>query len=322
MSFLAGWRLAFLALPVLLVAAYLLAQRARQRAVVRFTNVDLLASVAPQRPGWQRHLPAAALIAALAVLVIGFAQPTRAVRVPRQRATIMLVLDVSGSMVADDVSPTRLAAAQEGARNFVNALPPGVQIGLESFSTVPDVLVSPTSDRTSLVSAIDSLDAGGGTATGAALTMALDTLAAVPPAANGKKAPAAIVLMSDGAPTIGANGQSPADSAFSAATAAKQAGVAIDTIAYGTASGTITIEGQVIPVPADPATMARIAELSGGQTFTAASASQLKSVYREIGRAVGYDVRHREITAWFIGLGLALLTAAAAGALIWSQRLV
>jgi Ca-activated chloride channel family protein len=322
MRFLSGWRLVFLVAPVALAVAYLLAQRSRQKTALRFTSVDMLASIAPRRPGWQRHLPAVALIAALAVLIVGFAQPTRAVRIPRQRATVILVLDVSGSMIASDVSPTRLAAAQEGARNFANALPDGVQLGLEAFSSQAQVLVSPTTDRSTVIGAIDGLSAGGGTATGAALSLALSTIAALPPSANGKPAPAAIVLMSDGAPTIGTGGLSPDQSAFNVATAAKQAGVKIHTIAYGTPTGTVTIDGEVIPVPADPATMAQIASLSGGETFTAQSAGQLTSVYNQITRAVGYDVHRREITAWFTGIGLLLAVAAAAGALLWTQRLV
>ena len=137
-----------------------------------------------------------------------------------------------------------------------------------------------------------------------------------------KKAPGTIVLMSDGSPTIGENGMSPTASVTTEAAAAKAAGVKINTIAFGTANGTVTINGETIPVPADPAAMAQIASATGGRTFTAQSADQLKSVYNEIGRAVGYDVQHRDITAWFIGIALVMLIIAAAGALTWSQRLV
>lgn len=320
MTFLSGWRLAFLAAPLALVVAYVLAQRSRQKAAVRFTSVGMLASVAPRRPGWQRHLPTAALIAAMVLLIVGFAQPARAVRTPKQRATVILVLDTSGSMIAGDVSPSRLAAAQLGARNFATALPSGVQLGLESFSSGSRMLVAPTTDRSSVLAAIDALTAGGGTATGDAITMALSAIKALPPAADGKPAPAAIVLMSDGSPTIGTGDATPEQSAEDAATAAGQAGVKIHTIAYGTTNGVVDIGGQSIPVPADPAAMARIAGLSGGQTFTAATASQLRSVYDQIGRAVGYDTHRREITAWFTGLGLLLAVGAAAGALVWTQR--
>ena len=137
MTFLASWRLVFILAPVALLVAYLLAQRSRRRAAVRFSSVDLLASVAPRRPGWQRHVPAAAFLLAVIIFVFAFAQPATLVRTPKQRATVVLTLDTSGSMVATDISPDRLAAAQQAARNFVQALPKGIQVGLVSFSTGP-----------------------------------------------------------------------------------------------------------------------------------------------------------------------------------------
>jgi Ca-activated chloride channel family protein len=144
----------------------------------------------------------------------------------------------------------------------------------------------------------------------------------VPPGADGTKAPAAIVLMSDGAPNVGRGDQSPIEEVAAAAAAAKQADVHINTIAFGTAEGTIVQQGQTVPVPFDPDTMAQIASASGGHSFTAQTAGQLKSVYSQIGRTVGYDVHRREITAWFTGIALALVIAAAIAALIWSQRIV
>jgi Ca-activated chloride channel homolog len=321
-TFLASWRLVFIAAPVILLLSYLLAQRSRRRAAVRFSSVDLLASVAPKRPGWQRHVPAFALLSALVVFVLAFAQPARLISIPMQRATVVLTLDTSGSMIATDVSPTRLAAAQQAARQFVKALPPGVQIGLVDFSTNASVLAAPTSDRSTILAAIDSLQAGGGTATAAAIKLSVQAITSAPVGKGGQKAPGAIVLMSDGSPTIGENGMSPSDSVITEAAAAKAAGVKINTIAFGTSNGTITIQGEVIPVPADPTAMAQIASASGGRTFTAQSADQLKSVYGEIGRVVGYNVQHRDITAWFIGAALVLMIAAAAGALAWNQRLV
>ena len=150
----------------------------------------------------------------------------------------------------------------------------------------------------------------------------LRTLRALPKAANGKPMPAAIVLMSDGSPTIGRGGESPAVAVDDEATTAKQTGVPIDTIAFGTAEGTVTIRGQTVSVPSDPVAMARIAHESGGKSFTAKSASQLHTVYDQIGRAVGYVVHHHEVTSWFTGLGLALGALAGAAALIWSSRLV
>jgi Ca-activated chloride channel family protein len=321
-TFVASWRLVFIVLPVALLAAYLISQRSRRKAAVRFSSVDLLASVAPKRPGWQRHLPAAAFLVALLIFVLAFAEPARIVRTAKQRATVVLTLDTSGSMVSTDVAPDRLAAAQEAARKFVQALPPGIQVGLVSFSTTAGVLVAPTTDRATLVAAINGLQAGGGTATAAAIHLSLQAIAAVPVAKGDQKAPGTVVLMSDGSPTIGENGLSPTASTSNEAAAAKAAGVKINTIAFGTPNGTITIEGETIPVPADPAAMAQIASGTGGLTFTAQSASELKSVYKEIGKVVGYDVEYRDITAWFIGIALVALVGAAIGALVWSQRLV
>ena len=231
-----------------------------------------------------------------------------------------MALDTSGSMAATDVAPTRLGlAAEQEARRFVDALPPGVQLGLVSFNTTATVLVSPTSDRSTMLAGINSLTVGGGTATGDAIYLALNAISTVPPGANGTKAPAAIVLMSDGAPTIGRGDQSAADTVTSAATAAKDAGVHINTIAFGTSfeGHGRHVAGQTLAVPFDPDTMAQIASQSGGHTFTAQTAGQLKSVYQEIGRTVGYDVHRHEITAWFTGIALALVIAAAIAALIW-----
>lgn len=322
MTFLSAWRLVLIAGPVALLVAYVAAQRARRKVVVRFTSVEMLASVAPRRPGWQRHVPAGALLAALVLLVLAFAQPARALRTPRQRATVVLTLDTSGSMIANDVRPSRLAAAQQAARSFLKSLPPGIQAGLVAFSSEARVLVAPTADRTTALAAIDGLRAGGATATGDAIFLALNAITALPPGADGKPAPAIVVLMSDGAPTIGRGDQSPAQTVADATTAAKQAGVKINTIAFGTADGVVVIRGRAVPVPSDPAAMAQIASDSGGRTFTAQSATQLKSVYGEIGRAVGFDVRRHEITAWFTGIGLALSVMAAIAALIWTQRIV
>jgi Ca-activated chloride channel family protein len=321
-TFLASWRLVFVVAPLALLVAYLLAQRSRRRAAVRFSSVDLLASVAPRRPGWQRHLPAVAFVLALFTFVLAFAQPARLVRTAKQKATVVLTLDTSGSMVATDISPTRLAAAQQAARNFVQALPPGVQVGLVSFSTSASMLVAPTSDRATLLAAINGLQAGGGTATAEAINLSVKAATSVRVANGDKKAPGTVVLMSDGSPTIGENGMSAADSVSSEDQAAKAAGVKINTIAFGTANGTVTINGEATPVPADPAAMAKIASETGGRTFGAQSAGELKSVYNEIGRAVGYDVHHRDITAWFLAIALVFMIAAGLGALVWSQRLV
>jgi Ca-activated chloride channel homolog len=173
-----------------------------------------------------------------------------------------------------------------------------------------------------VLAAIDGLQVGGGTATGEAIFQSLNAIAALPKAADGKKAPGVIVVMSDGSPTIGRNGESPQQTVQEATAAAKQASVPIDSIAFGTPTGTIQIQGEEVSVPADPQTMQQIAAGSGGKSFTAKSANQLNSVYEQIRKSVGYDTVHRDMSAWFTGLGLVLLMLTAGAALLWSQRLV
>jgi Ca-activated chloride channel family protein len=322
MTFLAGWRLVLLVAPLALLAAYVVTQRSRQRIAVRFTDLELLDSVAPRRPGWQRHIAGALLLLGLAALTVGFARPAWATKVPRDRATVVLALDSSASMAADDVSPNRLEAAKAEARAFVQKLPSSLKVGLVSFASTAQVQVAPTTDRTTVVAAIDALQEGNGTATGDAIDLAVSAVKSLPRAAGGKAAPAVIVLMSDGAPTVASNGQPPGVAADTAAIAAKAANVPVDTIAFGTAAGTVQAQGRIIAVPSDPQAMARIASESGGKSFTAQTAGQLKSVYDQIGKAVGYEVHKHEMTVWFTLIGLVAAALAGAAALIWTQRLV
>jgi len=315
------WRLAILVAPLALLIAYVIAQRARRNYALRFTSVDLLASVAPRRPGWQRHISAVLMLAAVGALVLGFAKPTGTRKVPRQRGTIMLAIDTSGSMAATDVAPSRLVAAQAAARRFIDGLPSGLKVGLLSFDTDARVIVSPTSDHAPVLAGVNSLTVGGGTATGVAINTALSSIAALPPGANGQKAPAAIVLMSDGSPTIGANGQSPEDTLTQAVAAAKTAQVPVDTIAFGTATGTVNIQGESVPVPADPQAMQTIASGSGGKSFTAKNGNELNSVYDQIRKVVGYDSVKTDLTEWYLGLALLLAVLTAGAALFWMQRI-
>lgn len=322
MSFQSAWRLLLLMLPVALLVGYLLVQRRRHTQVVRFTSVDLLDSVAPRRQGWQRHVPAAAMLLSLVVLTLAFAEPAVAMRTPKDNATIMLTLDTSASMTATDVAPSRLAAAEAQAAQFVEDLPTGVQVGLVSFDSAARLLVAPTTDRAQLTAAIRSLSIGAGTATAAGIRESLDAIAAVPKGTGGKSAPAAIVLMSDGAPTLGDGQLSPAEAAEAAAQEARAQEVPVNTIAFGTSGGSVTIQGQDIAVPFDPDSMARVAQDGGGRSFTAESADQLGSIYDQIGRDVAYTVQLRDLTAAFAGVALMVAVLAAAGALLWTQRLV
>jgi Ca-activated chloride channel family protein len=321
-SFLAPDRLLLLALPVVLAVAYLLVLRQRRKAAVRFTSVDLLASVAPRRSGWQRHLGPLLLLGALAALVVGVARPYSEEKVAKERGTIVLALDTSASMGATDVSPTRLEAAKSAAKDFVGKLPRGLQMGLISFDRNARVLVSPTDDRDAVGRGIDQLQLGPGTATGDAIFLALESIRITAPGADGNRPPAAIVLMSDGEPTIGRPGEDPYATVQDAITEAKNQNVPVTTIAFGTPDGYVVSQGRRVAVPADPEEMATIAQATGGQTYTAESAGQLESVYDTIGRTVGFTIDRSEHTATWTAIGLVLASLAAVAALKWNQRLV
>jgi len=322
MSFDTPGALALVILPVLLALAYVVVQRRRRKYAVRFTSVDLLASVAPRRPGWQRHVPAALLLAAVTLLVVSIAHPTTSRRVARNRAAIILTLDTSASMSSDDVAPSRLQAAEEQAANFVKGLPDGLQVGLVSFDRTARVLVSPTTDRSTVLAAVGNLRVGPGTATADAIDVSLEAIKSIPATADGTPVPAVVVLMSDGTPTVGRDDLSPAQAVTQASEAARTANVPVNTIAFGTAQGTVRVNGQSVSVPVDPAAMAKIADDTGGRTFTAENAGELKSVYSELQKAIGFDVRKTDISAWFTVVGLVLAVGAAIAAMLWTERIL
>ena len=316
MTFLSAGRLWLLLLVVGLVAAYLLLQSRRKDYAVRFTNLDLLASVAPKRPGWRRHVPAAAMALALVGLVIGLARPARDERVPKEAATVMLVVDVSASMQATDVAPTRLQAARDAAHSFVEDLPDRLRLGLVAFDRTTRVISPPTADHAIVEAGIDSLTTGPGTAAGDAIFVALDAITSAGGAGttDGEQT-AAIVLLSDGVTTVG----TPVDQA---AQAAVEQGVPVTTIAFGTEDGTVDIGGRLIPVPADAVAMSDLADTTGGAFFEAASGQELKGVYEKIGSRVGYTTEQKEIGMVFVGISLVLLLAALGAALVWTGRLL
>ncbi len=311
MTFLAPARLWLLAVPALLAAAYVAFQFRRPKYAVRFTNVELLDKVAPDRPGWRRHVPALVLLAALGALVLSIARPARAVEVPREEATVILALDVSLSMGADDVEPSRIEAAQAAARDFVAMVPDELRLGLVAFSGNAASLVAPTTERAPLLAAVDNLQLGEGTAIGEAIFTALDALVLDRP--DVEELGAAIVLLSDGETTVGRP-----DAA--AAEAAVARGVPVSTVAFGTDAGFVVVQGETIPVPINEEALADVAEATGGQAFAADTAGELTSILEGVGAAVGFETEQREIGDWFAGLGL-LLAAAAAGSLVWFSRL-
>lgn len=316
MTFLAAGRLWLLLAVAGLAAAYVLLQQRRKRYAVRFTNLDLLASIAPKRPGWRRHVPAAAIALALIGLVVGLARPVRDVRVPKEAATVMLVVDVSASMNATDVEPTRLDAARDAALSFVDDLPDRLRLGLVAFDRSTRVIAPPTTDHTLVETGIKGLYVGPGTAAGDAIFVALEAITNAGGAGttDGEQT-AAIVLLSDGATTIG----SPVEAA---AQAAVEQGVPVTTIAFGTAEGTVEIGGRIIPVPSDVASMTSLAETTGGAFFEADSGEELKGVYEDIGTRVGYTTEKKEVGMTFVGIAVALLLAALVASMFWTGRIL
>lgn len=301
----------------LLTAGYVVAQRVRRKRVLRFTNLELLEKVAPKRERWSRHVPAAFLLAALALLTVALAGPTSEQRVPRNRATVMLVVDVSLSMKATDVKPSRLEAAQVAAKSFAEGLTPGINLGLISFAGSATVLVAPTTDRAAVTQSIDGLKLAQSTATGDALVAAMASIDSFGKVVGGAEGPppARIVLMTDGKETVGTR------KAFDAAEDAKKAGIPISTISFGTEDGVVDIEGRQQSVPVDDDSMKEIAKLSGGEFFKAASAEELRRVYDTLGEQIGYEKKQADASKPWLLLGTMTAMFAAAAALLLGQRL-
>lgn len=315
-DFLEPGRLWLLLGVVALGVAYVVTALRRKSYAVRFTNVALLDRVAPKRPGWRRHLPAAALLLALAGMVGAFAEPARLEKVPRERATIIVAIDTSLSMEATDVAPSRLEAAQTAAKQFIEQLPARLNVGLVTFNGIAQIPVAPTQNREELIAAIDQLRLGERTAIGEAIYASLDAVAAAPATEDGADVPARIVLMSDGSTTVGRPDAQ-------AAQAARDAGVPVSTISFGTPEGTIQIDGQAGPVSVavDPGALESIANDSGGTAFSAATEAELSAVYDDIGSSIGFTTELRDITGRFVGGSLLLLFGAAIMSQLWFSRL-
>ncbi|MHA6631579.1 VWA domain-containing protein [Pseudonocardia sichuanensis] len=314
MRFLApGW-LALLAAVAALVVAYVVVQRRRGRYAVRFAALPLLERVLPRGPGWRRHVPAAAFLVTVAGLVLALSRPVVEVQVPRERATVIVAVDVSASMGAEDVAPTRSNAAVAAARTFVDELPDTFNVGLVLFSGSTALTVPPTVDHAAVHAAFDGVTMGSGTAIGDAVLTALDGIRALDDQAATDPPPARIVLLSDGANTTG----SPISDAAAAAAAAA---TPVSTIAFGTPEGTATVGGSTMPVPADIPALAALAADSGGQAYQAETGEELQEVYTDIGSSIGYRAEEREVTTAVLAGALLAALAAAAGSLAWFARL-
>jgi Ca-activated chloride channel homolog len=307
-----------LALLPLLAVAYVRHERRRRAAAQAFVAAPLLASVVPSGPGWRRHAPLIAYAIAATILLAALARPERTVAIPDERAAIVLAIDHSGSMEATDVSPNRLRAAQSAAKSFLRRVPDRIRIGVVGFDHAARVLQTPTVERAAVGEAIDNLRPTGGTASGEALAASLNVLSRRG-GPQRRRAPGAIVLLSDGKST---RGRDPLD----LARRARRLRVPIYTIALGTAAGTIQVPSRSggterRRVPPDPAVMRRVARLSGGRTFSAPDAESLSSVYEDLGSRVGRRDVQREVTAAFAGGALLLMIGGALMSLHWFHRL-
>ncbi len=332
MTFLSPLWLLLLVLPLLAAGAYMAALQRREKYAVRFTNLELLDKVAPEKPGWRRHAPAVAILLGMVALVTAVARPSVAVAIPRPAATVILAVDVSLSMDADDVDPNRLEAAQEAARAFLDLAPEELEIGIVSFAGDALPLLSPTPDRELARLAIDRLELDEGTAIGEGIYVSVQMAVAErqqrelvgPQEDSGSEpsdgedadaAPAeAIVVLSDGETTMGRDD-------LEAAQLAAESGIPVSTISFGTADGFVVIQGDTIPVPVNEGALEEVAEITGGEFYQAATSGELQSILDNVGSSVGLEYEQHEITNWFAGAGLVFILLAAAGSLLWFSRM-
>jgi Ca-activated chloride channel family protein len=301
-----------------LVGLYVLLQLRRKAYAARFTNVALLGVLVPRRPGWRRHLAFGLVALALATLIISLAVPSTEVRVPRERATVVMAVDVSLSMQATDVAPTRFQAMQTAAKEFVDVLPERINLGLVSFAGTATTLVPPTTDRPQVRSAIDNLDLAESTAIGEAIftsLTAIENFQSTVETGGEELPPARIVLLSDGYNTVGRDDTQAIDAALNA-------GIPVSTIAFGTDYGTLNLEGETVPVPVDRATLEEIADQTGGSYSEAASAKELEQVYADLGSQIGYTTEPQDVSPWFVRTGVLLALLGAVLSLIWTNRLL
>jgi Ca-activated chloride channel homolog len=312
-----AWLLGLLVVAAL-VALYVVLQLRRKAYAARFTNVALLGSLVPKRPGWRRHVAFGLLALAIAVLVASLAVPSTEVRVPRERATVVMAVDVSLSMEATDVAPTRFQAMQIAAKEFVDVLPERINLGLVTFAGTATTVVTPTTDRGQMRTAIDNLELAESTAIGEAIFTSLtaienyQTSIDVP---TDELPPARIVLLSDGFNTVGRDETQAID-------AANAAQVPVSTIAFGTDFGTLDIDGETVPVPVDRASLEEVADETGGSFSEAASIEELEEVYADIGSQIGYTTEPKDISPWFVRGGVLLALLGVGLSLLWTNRLL
>jgi Ca-activated chloride channel family protein len=315
------WPLALVGLVLvpLLVALYLLHDRRRTAYAARFGNPALLPNVVDSRPGWRRHLPLALLLVALAAMIVGVARPHATVSVRRQEATVILALDVSRSMRATDVRPTRLAAARAAAKAFLRKVPERYRVAVIAFGSRAVLAVPPTQDREVVEDAIDKVRPSEGTALGDAVALAA-RMAQRQRRGDGSIPPAAMLLISDGAQNGGST------SPQAAARRAKATRMPVYAALVGTQAGVVrvTLPGgfrAIVRVPPRPDTLRMVARTTGGELFTAPSDRRLREVYEKLGSRLGRHRETREVTDLFAGGSAALLLAGGALSALWFRRL-
>lgn len=300
------------ALPIL-VLLYLLLMRMRGRLSLRFTNTGVLGAVMGSQRRWTRHVAVAMSLCSLVALGLAWAQPLGTEKVPRQRATVVMMVDTSLSMDAKDVEPDRLTAAKQGAKDFIDGLPDSYNVALVSLNGQPSIKMPPSTDRGALGRALMGLELEDGTAIGDSLALALRAVEQAPVSEDEEPAPAMVVMLSDGANTVGEGPEA-------AAKAAKQDGIPVFTIAYGTQNGYVDLDGTREKVPPDVATMKEVARITDGRAVNADSASSLADAYKEIGSSVGYEEIRKPITAQYAFGALGFAIVAALGAVMMAAR--
>jgi Ca-activated chloride channel family protein len=300
--------------PLAVLAVYLLVLSRRRHRLRRFTEAQV-----PQS-SW-RHLPIAVSLLSLILLTIALATPTHDMRIPRNRACVVLVIDMSNSMRATDVEPNRLKAAEQAAAQFAGQLTPGINLGLVGFAGTPYLLVPPTPQHQATLDALKKLEFGDGTATGEAIFTALHAVGATAVAGGDTPPPARIVLLSDGGENKPTDPNDPHDGAYTAARLAKDQGVPISTISFGTKNGEIEMNGQRVAVPVSTDQMRTIARLAGGQSYTATNIGDLNKSYNAIENDIGYRIVPGPGSAGWLRLSVIAALIATALALLINRRL-
>lgn len=297
----------------LLIALYIIALRLKGRTGIRYTNTGILGAIVGRQSRWRRHLAVAMSLCSLVALGLAWARPLGVEKVPRERATIVVVIDSSLSMKATDVKPNRLDAAKSAAKDFINSLPASFNVSVVALNGSPSVVMPPSVDRGATLRAIEGIELAESTAIGDAIDKSLAAIKMAPLGDDKKPAPGLVVLLSDGTSTQGGD-------PVQAAASAKAAKVPIYTIAYGTQTGYVDVDGTRERVPPDAQVLKQIAQASGGKAWGADSASELKNVYKDVKSAVGYEEVRKERTAQYALYALAFATIAALGAVSMAAR--